>query len=242
MPIERVQRRIDRLLDQAEEAADRHYWDEVRSLVEGIFRFDPDNEDARLFLDAAARDVDISTRTTSAAPGDTSARNLTATDPPQPTSFASCRYTVSRLLGEGGKKKVYRACDNTLDRYVAFALIKIDVLDETGRERVRREAQAMRRMGTQSCIIPIYDLGEEPMADGTLQPLMGGGDAEGLIEDPDVQIRDKAAVHSMRIREVVDPAERERVWGIALAAYPPYQDYQERTDRLIPVFAEPSRR
>ena len=31
-------------------------------------------------------------------------------------------------------------------------------------------------------------------------------------------------------------AERAAWWGRAVAAYPPYADYQERTDREIPVF------
>ena len=42
----------------------------------------------------------------------------------QPTSFANGRYQVKRFLGEGGKKKIYLAQDTTLDREVAFALIK----------------------------------------------------------------------------------------------------------------------
>ena len=46
----------------------------------------------------------------------------------QPSSFADGRYTVSRFLGEGGKKIVYLANDTTLDREVAFALIKTDGL------------------------------------------------------------------------------------------------------------------
>jgi F420H(2)-dependent quinone reductase len=45
----------------------------------------------------------------------------------------------------------------------------------------------------------------------------------------------------MRVREVVDPVERQRLWDIAVEAYPPYQEYQGRTDRVIPVFiAEPT--
>lgn len=61
-----------------------------------------------------------------------------------------------------------------------------------------------------------------------------------LKADPNVEIRDKTEVLSMRVREVTDPAERARLWAIAVEAYPPYQDYQERTERLIPVFvAEP---
>ena len=57
-----------------------------------------------------------------------------------------------------------------------------------------------------------------------------------LKADPDVEIRDETKVYSMRVREVVDSVERQRLWDIAVAAYPPYQEYQDRTDRVIPVF------
>ena len=39
------------------------------------------------------------------------------------------RYQVRRLLGEGGKKRVYLATDTRLDRDVAIALIKTEGLD-----------------------------------------------------------------------------------------------------------------
>ena len=57
-----------------------------------------------------------------------------------------------------------------------------------------------------------------------------------LKAEPNVEIRDETQVHSMQVREVVDPGERQRLWDIAVAAYPPYQEYQEKTDRIIPVF------
>ena len=61
-----------------------------------------------------------------------------------------------------------------------------------------------------------------------------------LRVNPDVEIRDEAEVRSMRVREVEDEAERARLWKLAIAAYPPYAEYQERTTRRIPVFvAEP---
>jgi deazaflavin-dependent oxidoreductase (nitroreductase family) len=61
-----------------------------------------------------------------------------------------------------------------------------------------------------------------------------------LRENPDVQIRDLTVVQAMRVREVEDDAERARLWNLAVAAYPPYADYQTRTTRKIPVFvAEP---
>ena len=62
-----------------------------------------------------------------------------------------------------------------------------------------------------------------------------------LKAEPNVEIRDEAEVYSMRVREVVDSVERQRLWDIAVAAYPPYQEYQDKTDRMIPVFiAEPT--
>ena len=57
-----------------------------------------------------------------------------------------------------------------------------------------------------------------------------------LKTDPNVEIRDGAEVYSMRVREVEDTAEKQRLWEIAVEAYPPYQEYQGRTDRVIPVF------
>jgi deazaflavin-dependent oxidoreductase (nitroreductase family) len=62
-----------------------------------------------------------------------------------------------------------------------------------------------------------------------------------LKAGPNVEIRDKTEVFSMLVREVLDPVERRRLWDIAVEAYPPYQEYQGRTDRVIPVFiAEPT--
>ena len=62
-----------------------------------------------------------------------------------------------------------------------------------------------------------------------------------LKADPNVEIRDGVDVYSMRVRQVEDSAEKQRLWDIAVEAFPPYQEYQEKTDRAIPVFiAEPT--
>ncbi|MDA1010031.1 MAG: nitroreductase family deazaflavin-dependent oxidoreductase [Chloroflexi bacterium] len=58
-----------------------------------------------------------------------------------------------------------------------------------------------------------------------------------LKSNPDVTLRDLAEVTERRAREVTDPDERARLWAAAVEAYPPYAEYQERTERLIPVFA-----
>ena len=61
-----------------------------------------------------------------------------------------------------------------------------------------------------------------------------------LRANPDVQIRDQTVVTEMRVREVTDEQERERMWAASAQAYPPYDDYQAKTTRKIPVFiAEP---
>ncbi|HEX9922485.1 MAG TPA: nitroreductase/quinone reductase family protein, partial [Anaerolineae bacterium] len=61
-----------------------------------------------------------------------------------------------------------------------------------------------------------------------------------LKADPHVEIRDKTEVYAMRVREVMDSVERQRLWAIAVEAYPPYQAYQDKTERVIPIFvAEP---
>ncbi len=57
-----------------------------------------------------------------------------------------------------------------------------------------------------------------------------------LKAEPNIEIRDETEVYSMRVREVVNSVERQRLWDIAVEAYPPYQEYQDKTDRVIPVF------
>ena len=62
-----------------------------------------------------------------------------------------------------------------------------------------------------------------------------------LRANPDVEIRDGTQVMKMRVREVPEGPERERLWAAGAAAYPPYNDYQAKTTRRIPVFiAEPA--
>ncbi|MDA1075547.1 MAG: nitroreductase family deazaflavin-dependent oxidoreductase [Proteobacteria bacterium] len=62
-----------------------------------------------------------------------------------------------------------------------------------------------------------------------------------LRANPDVEIRDKTDVTKMRVREVTDADERATLWKASAEAYPPYNDYQAKTTRKIPVFvAEPA--
>lgn len=62
-----------------------------------------------------------------------------------------------------------------------------------------------------------------------------------LRANPNVDIRDKTEVFKMRVREVTDDPERARLWAASAEAFPPYNDYQTKAPRKIPVFiAEPA--
>jgi deazaflavin-dependent oxidoreductase (nitroreductase family) len=55
-----------------------------------------------------------------------------------------------------------------------------------------------------------------------------------------VTIQDGPEPWDAVVREL-EGAERDRWWDLAVRAYPPYAEYQERTDRLIPLLvARPS--
>ena len=231
MPTERIQRQIDALLDEAEQAVRRSDWGLVRSRAEQVLAFDPENQDALAFQLAAERGLGneghgsrvtghggtaaaaanreppsigaqfiaptapgpLTPPAGDAAPASSETRNPLPDT--LPSSFVSGRYEVIRFLGEGGKKQVYLARDKTLNREVAFALIKTEGLDKIGRERIRREGEAMGALGAHPHIVTVFDLGELPAASSeqratsgrTGQPymvteLMRGGDVEGLIE------------------------------------------------------------
>ena len=53
MASDRIQRRVERLLDQIEQEADQRNWQLVLELAQEVLRFAPDNADARTFIDVA---------------------------------------------------------------------------------------------------------------------------------------------------------------------------------------------
>lgn len=56
-----------------------------------------------------------------------------------------------------------------------------------------------------------------------------------VVAHPIVELQDGSQRWDMVAREV-EGAERDLWWERAVAAYPPYADYQRSTDRHIPVF------
>ena len=58
-----------------------------------------------------------------------------------------------------------------------------------------------------------------------------------LRANPSVELRDDTVVRPMKVREVKDKAERDRLWKLAVAVFPPYAEYQAKTTPPIPVFS-----
>ena len=55
-----------------------------------------------------------------------------------------------------------------------------------------------------------------------------------LVADPHVTLQDGDKVMDVRAR-IVDGDERREWWSYATEAWPPYDEYQTKTDRQIPV-------
>ena len=95
----------------------------MHSLAQDVLEVDANNGERAAYLRPAERRL-------GAAPTDEYA-SQTSPASDQLSSFSNGRHEVKRFLSESGKKKVYLAHDATLDREVAFALIKTEGLDET---------------------------------------------------------------------------------------------------------------
>src|SRR5262245_32440200 len=105
MVSERIQRQIERLLDEAGAALGTGDWETIRLRSEAVLTLDPENADAAAYLQAVER---ATGRPGPASPApEERAPAVPAAVDSAPTSFAGGRYEVEKYLGEGGKKKVY---------------------------------------------------------------------------------------------------------------------------------------
>src|SRR5947199_65172 len=105
MPSERIQRRIDQLLDEADQAIAAGDWQLVQARALQVQALDPGNSDALAYQASAQRGLAQLTANPAGGPVamDTAAAASTAPRPPPlPEAFAGGRYRVLGLLGEGG--------------------------------------------------------------------------------------------------------------------------------------------
>lgn len=102
MTSERMRRQMDRMLDEAEEAASADDWPLVANKARAVLALEPDNADALGFL--AMAEANLGATPASAPVAATPTREAQAPAPAAvPDSFAAGRYRVRKFLGEGGK-------------------------------------------------------------------------------------------------------------------------------------------
>jgi eukaryotic-like serine/threonine-protein kinase len=83
-------------------------------------------------------------------------------------------YRILQRIGSGGMGVVYRAHDEQLDRDVALKLLSPGALtDETGRKRLRAEAQALAKLSHPN-IASIYDFNTQDETDFLVMELLPG--------------------------------------------------------------------
>jgi hypothetical protein len=91
------------------------------------------------------------------------------------TQLIAGRYLPQRLLGRGGAKDVWLAHDLTLDRPVALSRLRGAAQDAAARDRVRREARLMARLGDHPRIVTVHDAIDEAGALLIVARFMAGG-------------------------------------------------------------------
>ena len=122
----------------------------------------------------------LSASTSAAAASQASGAPPAPSETDTPASIAEGRYQLMRFLGEGAKKRVYLARDTRLDREVAVAFVKSEGLDV---RRVRREAEAMGRLGDHPNIVTVHDVDDEKGRVYLVCQYISGGDLEKRLEE-----------------------------------------------------------
>jgi hypothetical protein len=114
------------------------------------------------------------------------------------------RYTIERVLGEGGMAVVFLAKDERHDRHVALKVLRPELASEIGSERFLREIKIAAGL-THPHILPLHDSGE---VDGFLAPRRSGdggrlrhwqgGECGGGRDHADRNRRGDTGVHEPR--------------------------------------------
>jgi deazaflavin-dependent oxidoreductase (nitroreductase family) len=112
-------------------------------------------------------------------------------------------------------------------RAVDMGGMRVVLITIRGRVSGRLRKVPLMRVEHQGTYAAIASLGGAPK-----DPQWAGN----LRAHPDVEVQDGRDVTPMLAREVTDPAERAQWWDRAVAAFPDYAAYQQRTTRVIPIF------
>ena len=208
MPSERVQRQIDRLLDEAETAIAERRWEAVLSLAREVLSFDEGNEDALAFVQSASSMLQSPT-VVEGPPGSDRAPAVTGEKSLASPNLLRLRSLRSEALpGRGREEARLLGPRHHIRQRRGLRLDQNRGPRRRLRQRISREAQAMGRLGDHPNIVTVHDMGEEEGQPYMVLPLLAGGDVERFIE--------KAYEHKLPLEQAIRIAS-ETCAGLALA-------------------------
>jgi serine/threonine-protein kinase len=120
------------------------------------------------------------------------------------------RYSVERLLGEGGMAVVFLARDLRHERTVAVKVLRPDVSAEIGAERFLREIKMAARL-THPHILPVFDSGEAQGLLFYVMPNMEGQSLRDRIEREGQLSLEDALRITTEVASALDYSHRQQV-------------------------------
>lgn len=133
----------------------------------------------------------------------------------EPSSIAEVREDVDTYLASGGT-------DGLFQRKGMPVVLLSTIGARSGKLR-RTPLMRVEHNGEYAIVASSYGADRDPAW------------YHNVKADPHVQLQD-GAVHGDYLAREVTGAEKATWWQRAVAAYPPYAEYQAGTDRVIPVF------
>jgi deazaflavin-dependent oxidoreductase (nitroreductase family) len=122
--------------------------------------------------------------------------------------------------------EAYEASGGTQGTTLGDTGLPVVVVTNLGAKSGKVRKTPLMRVEHQGCYAAVGSKGGAPQ-----DPLW----VNNVRASPRVELQDGPLKQDMIAREVTGE-ERAAWWALAVAAYPPYADYQKKTDRLIPVF------
>ena len=137
------------------------------------------------------------------------------------------KYIPSRSDWVAEQVEIYEGSLGTEGTTLKDTGLPVIIVTHRGRKTGAIRKTPLMKVTDGNCYVLVASMGGAPNHPGWYH---------NLKAQPNVKIRDGASVYSMQVREVMEPVEKQRIWDIAVSAYPPYQEYQDKTERVIPVF------
>ena len=123
----------------------------------------------------------------------------------------SGRFRLEERVGSGGMSTVYRAFDETLERWVAIKLLQRDIAgDEDQIERFRREARAVARLNHPH-VVTVIDAGEDAGAPFIVFEYIAGETLKERIRRLGKLPITEALAYAIEIARALQAAHAERL-------------------------------